>query len=324
VSNGYPVTKTARSHPFAFTSTILIKAMPTENSATTGRLNAVETEIKSIREKALPLIWKAITIIATLILGVVSFYVFYYAPMQIDNHILRERLEAEKKNPNIGTEVEGLRKTVEALDKKISENIPRLDVAISKLDTKVDNYLIGIASSRPKTHHALRQAVTVKRDHLRKSLPVAREVLQRAEEQGTILSYGEIKQVARATLPLLRREQRGTDIRREVLSTLSQLAEYKTFVDSKNYQPQSSDRNFCPNGQATLGGIPLQDAVFVNCTIQYFGGDIILKNVSFVNCKFSMVDEPDGEKFLRALLLADKPALDVGTFRRDSIPSSSE
>ena len=298
--------------------------MPTENNLPTERLNALEAEIKSIREKALPLIWKAITIVSTLILGVVSFYVFYYAPMQIDNHILSKQLEEQNKNPNMSKELEALGKTIDSLDKRLTENVSRLDGTITRLDERVNNYLLGIAQSRPKTHHALRRALAVRHRQLRNSLPVARELLQRAKEQGTLLSYAEIREAARATLPLLHKEQKGTDVRQEILNTLAQLAEYKTFVDSKVFTQQSSGTDFCRNGEGTLGGIPLQDAVFVNCTIRYNGGDVILRNVRYINCKFVMADEPDGEKFLMALLLSDKPTINVGSLKLPGGSSSSE
>jgi hypothetical protein len=291
-NNGSPTTQ-AKRLPFAvFSSRILLGAMPT-NHTIEKRLEVIENDlplikagIEHLKKYSLPFPWKSLSLIASILIVVAGAYAKFYVPYEIDNHIL-SALNGDKAPASN----EKLNATRTDLENKLTDNSSRLngrvDDLIKRIDflsQRIDGLIESVATSRQGTGRAYSHAVRARRSNLKNSLPVAREILDRAKKQSTVLTHKEIRNLAKDTFALLDKERTNADLRKEVWSTVLELAEYKTFVDSKVYLVRDSGNNFCRNGIADLGGIPLQDEIFANCKITYRGGEIVLRNVQYLNC----------------------------------------
>jgi hypothetical protein len=300
------------------------------------RSDSTEHSIRQIEERALPISWKAcvgvVSAFITLLSAGIGFYVFYTVPGQINervNPIVATLNEINKKvdstKPPDREQIVELNKSLQALQELIKSNSNELDRKIidseARLNGRIDDLLLALAKDPGKTKISYRRAIAVKPRDLAKSLPVAKELLTRARQQGTTLSLKEIKELAIATVPLLDKTYKDPEMSRKVLNTASELATYKTFVVSKQNPAGNLAGNSCKDGNANLGGVALENQIYVNCKVSYLGGDIILKNVQFINTEFAMVDEPSAKQFLKALLLSDKSTISIDTSSR-SINSS--
>jgi hypothetical protein len=305
--------------------------MPTQNDRTIERVAALEAELPPIKatmsrlEKNLyPLNWKSITIIASIVVGVAVAYAQFYVPSQIDNRILTkltgDQAPAVKKElvDSLGLLEAKINRDTQRLEQRLDNQTQRID----DITRRIDGFLSSMAKTREGTGRGYAHAVSAKVSKLKNSLPVARELLERAKQQSTVLSHREIRRLARMTLPLLDKENKDTELRKEVWSTVVELAEYKSFVDSKLYSTPAASNTGCRNGVADLGGIPLQDQTFVNCRVSYRGGDIMLSNVQYLNCEFDVIDEPEGRRFVTAMILSDKPVINFGTSPK-SVPKTA-
>ncbi len=136
-----------------------------------------------------------------------------------------------------------------------------------------------------------------------------------------VVKKKDIKELIRITLPLLDKKYADPEVERQALNTVSALASYKTFADARLYLPDDTANNICKDGQANLGGVSFKNKVFANCTIHYLGGDITLKNVSFINTEFDIADGLEARKFLTLLLLSDKPTITLDTSSQQPAPS---
>ena len=51
-----------------------------------------------------------------------------------------------------------------------------------------------------------------------------------------------------------------------------------------------------------LDGFQLKNVVFDGMTVEYNGGPLVMDNVYFVNCKFTVKPSPDGSLFAESVL----------------------
>jgi hypothetical protein len=293
------------------------------------RADSVDGSLRQIRENSLPIPWRYFAAIGlgtcALVGGVVTFYVDRHVPVEIGESVgpLVSRIEALEKQStskqiedlriNSSKQIEDLRinltNTIESVRQSLGEKIDSNDVRINQ---RLNNYIDGIARNPRKLHHSFAHAVSVKRNRMGKSLPVAQELLVRARNQGTVLSYKDIRKLARLALPLLDKKYKDPKVYNEAWNTVSELASYKSFVDGR-FSPPPAFTNDCTSGVVDMGGIALENKVFVDCNLHYQGGDIILKNVRFINATFDLVDERDSRIFLARFLLSDKAAFSLDT-----------
>ena len=71
-------------------------------------------------------------------------------------------------------------------------------------------------------------------------------------------------------------------------------------------------KSFFRGGAQVLDGIYWDNVTFVRTHISYEGGQVFLRNVSFVNCTFNVVNDPRGDRFLD-FATRKLPQLVIGT-----------
>ncbi|MDX6499661.1 MAG: hypothetical protein QOG23_2921 [Blastocatellia bacterium] len=313
-------------------------AMPTSNSSPPTvklerRVASIEDRLRRIEERLLPVTWKqAAGIIGGTLSAmtiVVAFYVYQHVPTLISASVgpLGTRIGTLEKQTADGNfankQIEDLKvelnESIESVRKSLDDKI---DSSATQVNVRLDNYMNNVVKDPKRVRRGYAHAVSVDPTKLSRSLPVARELLSRARQQETILPSKEIQSLGRLSLRLLEKNYKDRALVGEAWETVLELASYKSFVDGKLFPLSGMNDNGC-RGVADLGGMPLENKVFEGCRIHYLGGDIILRNVRFIDTEFDLKDEPAARAFVSRLLLSEKltVSLDTSSGRNDK-PSS--
>jgi hypothetical protein len=72
-------------------------------------------------------------------------------------------------------------------------------------------------------------------------------------------------------------------------------------------------RGAVPGVSQTLDGLRWNDVIFINVHIKYAGGETELRNVTFVNCTFEIVDSPRGTNMTNYVVLGIPQRLVIGS-----------
>jgi hypothetical protein len=67
------------------------------------------------------------------------------------------------------------------------------------------------------------------------------------------------------------------------------------------------------NGEQTLDGFHWRNVVFVNTHIKYYGGEVELANVRFVQCTFQIVRDSHGSQMANYVAVLPSEPVVVGT-----------
>lgn len=165
------------------------------------------------------------------------------------------------------------------------------------------------------------KAVTAPRERLGYTLSVAQSILSVAKEKGIPLDPKQIQQLAE---PLRRQKFDDPILAHTVQDTLSALASYRTFSDSK-LQPISRDviEKAKANGayfegvEVILGSREVwEGAVFKDCVVITGTGSakLALKNVSFSNCTLKQnaeIADMAGAKLVAAIIDSPTPVISI-------------
>ncbi|HKN84384.1 MAG TPA: hypothetical protein VJW17_13140, partial [Pyrinomonadaceae bacterium] len=203
------------------------------------RTDSIDTRLKRMEEKLLPIPWKYVVWISGALVVLVTtglgFYVNRHVPTEIDATVgpLSTRIETlEKQSTNNQFEQfkKELSAAIESVRSSLSEKIDNND---SRINQRLDNYINGIARDPRSFKHSYAHSISTKRAKLKQTLPVAQELLVRARNEGTVLGYRDLNALARLTLSLLDRKYQDQNVREQVWNTAWELASYKSFVDGK-------------------------------------------------------------------------------------------
>jgi hypothetical protein len=279
-----------------------------------GRMDTVE------KGQAIDRLWKIAIIAAVACSAVALIFVLFRVPSkhEVNERIgnLEQQRETVSKIPD--EQVSSMKLDMSAMEQRWNDRMHRLEDGFGKLTERLDRYIDSkLIGSSKQLRSSYSRAVTVEPNKLAKSLPVAQDLLARAKKKGTAAQRNDIKELANITLPLLDQKYNDSKVKEEVWNTLEQLAAFSTYT-----KREFKGKNACKDGPGSIGGITLENVTFANCTVYYRGGDIILKNVRFINTDFEVLQDAKGRELLTALLQSNSSTISIDTSSLE--PKSSE
>jgi hypothetical protein len=261
-------------------------------------------------EKSVSLAWKAVSVIAMLVTGIIGFYVYQYSPKDIFSHVAPVKEKGEVTAQRLADLTDAINKRVDGLEKRLDG----LDSRFTEFDRKLDDLRRSLTSGPERTRNTLYRVLPKKEKEAPIAFQNTRDILNTAKQKRVPLEPQDFKKLA---LPLLHTQYRTVEARQEAWATVKDFVSYKTVVDADKWPVEVPAANVLDGSGGALNLATKdvwEDTVITNCqvNIQWVGHKLVLKNVRFVDCDFKpLAQTEEGRKLLEALLKSNGPTVDV-------------
>ena len=257
---------------------------------------------ESVHTKELINVPRLLSIIGFLGIALAGGYVYFLVPLQIKSSI------DEKLGP-----MEGRLTTIQVKGDTSEQRLHRIETALDAL--------LKASLNSETLNELLKKSVESEDPNkLRATLPVMEAALRNAAARGVILQPQQIADIAG---PLVDKSFRvPAAVKPAMWTTVLIFGEYRSFVNSEVFPVNARQgkppegglvmqNNLVIGGTVELDNRHIDTDVYVNATVVYRGGPLSLKNVRFDRCRFQVVANEQGAKFMKALFLATGPTVDL-------------
>lgn len=296
-----------------------IAVLETRVSSLSDDIREIKTGLASIqttlKERTLPvdsITWKLLALVFVCLLTLSSTLVGAYTWWNSS-----KIAAAEKRADDVQTNANN---RFQVLDVKLVDLEKKFDERLKEIHNELKEFIKPFIKTPNDVVVTTKRALLAPPEKLRYALRAAQSVLAVAKEKGIALQAQQIQEMVQ---PIRRARPTDPILAEGVEDTLSAVASYKSFSDSRLHRlPQTvidnaiSSGNYFSKKEIHLGTRSLwENTVFKDCDIITGSGSakLILKNTSFVNCTFrhEVSNDLAGERLNAAVIDSPIPTISV-------------